>query len=45
MRDYNNNELKAGDRVRSIYIEYEPENIGVITEDGYSIYDEEPETE
>lgn len=45
MKDYNGEELKAGNRVRSVYIDYEPENIGTITKDNCIIYDDEPETE
>ena len=43
--DHNGGLLKAGDRVRSIYTEYEPDNIGTITAEGFIIYDDEPETE
>lgn len=43
--DYNGDLLKAGDRVRSVYAQYEPNNIGTITKDGCIIYDDEPETE
>ena len=48
MKDYNNNELKPNDRVKSIYVGlgYETENFGTITADGkHLIYDDEPQTE
>lgn len=45
MKDYNGEELKPGDEVRSVYLDFEPENIGTITNDGYIIYNDEPETE
>ena len=43
--DYNGNLLKTGDRVKSVYHNYEPDNVGIITKDGFIIYDDEPETE
>jgi len=44
MEDYNGEEIKAGDRVQSVY-NCEPNNIGTITKDGYIIYDDEPDEE
>lgn len=43
--DYNGEILKAGDRVRSIYIFEESNNIGTITENNCIIYDDEPDVE
>lgn len=43
--DYNGKPLKRNDRVKSIYANYEPNNIGTITDDGCVVYDDEPETE
>jgi len=43
MEDYNGEELRADNRVMSVY-KCEP-GIGTITKDGYIIYDDEPEVE
>lgn len=45
MKDYNGIELKPGDRVQSVWTNYEPKNIGTITPEGYIVYDDEPDVE